>query len=132
MSDTRQDLENTSMLRETLDSLASQLILGDGSCPDAWLAAIGSTLSRISAMAELSGRPDIQSASLALEQQTVRARRGEEDRSVIEPALQSGLAQLREALDRAGAAPGEAVDAPAAPAPANILAQDESWYPSSF
>ena len=124
MSDTRQDLENTSMLRETLDSLASQLILGDGSCPDAWLAEIGSTLSRISAMAELSGRPDIQSASLALEQQTVRARRGEEDRSVIEPALQSGLAQLREALDRAGAAPGEAVDAPAAPAPANILAQD--------
>ena len=75
MSDTRQDLENTSMLREALDSLASQLILGDGSCPDAWLEEIGGTLARISAMAELSGRPDIQGASLALEQQTVRARR---------------------------------------------------------
>jgi two-component system chemotaxis sensor kinase CheA len=125
MSDTPQDqLENTSVLRETLDSLASQLILGDGSCPDAWLEEIGGTLARLGAMAELSGRPDIQSASLALEQQTVRARRGEEDRSVIEPALQSGLAQLREALDRGGAAPSEAVDAPAAPAPANILAQD--------
>jgi two-component system chemotaxis sensor kinase CheA len=120
MSDTRQDeLEKTSILRETLDGLASQLILGDGSCPDAWLEEVGSTLARIGAMAELIGRPDIRSASLALEQQTVRARRGEEDRRALEPALQSGLAQLREALDRADATP---VEAPAAPA--NLLAQD--------
>jgi two-component system chemotaxis sensor kinase CheA len=125
MSDTRQDqLESTSILRETLDALAAQLILGDGSCTDSWLEEIGSTLARIGAMAEVSGRPGICSASLALEQQAARARRGEEDRSSFEPALSAGLAQLREALDRADTEPGEAVGAPAAPPPANLLAQD--------
>jgi two-component system chemotaxis sensor kinase CheA len=125
MSDTRQDqLEDTSILRETLDSLASQLILGDGSCPDAWLKEIGGTLARIGAMAELSNHTDIRRVSLALEQQAARVRRGEGDRSTFEPALSAGLAQLREALDRANAAPSQAVEVPAAPAPANLLAQD--------
>ena len=122
MSDTRQDeLEGTSIIREMLDGLASQLILGDASCPDPWLEEIGSTLARISAMAEMNDRADIRSASLALEQQTARVRRGEEGPNMLEAALQSGLAQLREALDRANAAPSEGVEAPAPPVPSLSL-----------
>ena len=125
MSDTRQDeLEGTPILREMLDGLASQLVLSDGSCPDAWLEQIGSLLARISAMAELSGRPDMRTASAALEQQTARARRGEGDRSALEPALHTGLAQLQEALDRAVSVPNETEKAPAAPARSVLLSQD--------
>ena len=107
-----------------LDSLASQLVLSDGSCPDLWLEEIGTILAGIGAVAELNNREDIRSASLALERQTTQVRRGDGDRSALEAALQSGLAQLQEALDRANTAPSEGEEAPAAPAQANVLAQD--------
>ena len=113
MSDVRQDeLEATAILRQMLDGLASQLILSDGSSSNDWIGEVASHLARISAMAELSGRPDIRGASLQLEHHTARVRRGEEDRSALESVLRSGVTQLQEALDHAGAHPEVSVAAP--------------------
>ena len=115
-------LENASIMRRMLDDLASRLILGDGKWSGPWIEEITSTLARIGAMAELSGRPDIGSLSLPLEQRAARVRRGDEDASAFEPVLQSGITQLQEAIERSGAASIEA-QAAARP-PANALAQD--------
>jgi hypothetical protein len=121
MSDTRQDqLEDTSLVRQLIDALAAQLVLGDGSCPDEWLQEFAATLSRIGAAAELSGRPDLQHAAQDLQQRVARVRNGEGKTEELEPALRSGVTRLQEALDHAGSASGET--APQPPAGASLCA----------
>src|SRR4026208_23341 len=104
MSDYRQEaLEDTAVLRQMLDTVAAQLVLGDGSCPDPWLDQVASSLAQVAAIAELIGKSEIYRASRALEKQVVEVRRGDGDRDALEPALRSGVAELQEALERASA-----------------------------
>jgi two-component system chemotaxis sensor kinase CheA len=124
MSDYRQEaLEDTAVLRQMLDTVAAQLVLGDGSCADPWLDRVASSLAQVAAIAELIGKSEIYRASMALEKQVVQVRRGAGDREALEPALRSGVAHLQEALERASAGSREPMRAPATTS-SNSLAQD--------
>ena len=122
MADSQQDqLTGTPLLNELLDNLAAQLVLGDGSWADRQLQDLASTLARISAAAELSGRPDIHTDAVKLQLQVAEVRLGTSERERLEPALRSGLAAIQEALERAYVS----TPAPGPPKPAaNVLAQD--------
>jgi|SRR5579871_2296863 len=123
MSDCEQDqLTETPLLRDLVDNLASQLILGDGSWADRQLQDFASTLGRISAAAELSGRLDIHSAAVKLQLQVAEVRLGASGRDGLDPALRSGLTWIQEALDRTYVVQPGAGQAP--PTAVNVLAQD--------
>jgi len=102
--------------------LAAQLILSDGSCADRWLQDLASTLGRISAAAELSGRPDIHTAAVKLQLQVAEVRLGTSPPEALEPALRSGLAWIQEALERSYTVQPQASPEPRAAT--NVLAQD--------
>jgi len=114
-------LVDTSLVRELVDHFAAQVVLGDGSCSDRWLQDLASTLGRISAAAELSGRPDIHNAAVKLQLQVAEVRLGTSEREGLEPALRSGLIGIQEALEVAYTQPQANVQTPV---PANALAQD--------
>ena len=125
MSDTRQDqLEDTSLVRQLVDGLAAQLVLGDGTCPDEWLQEFAAGLSRTGAAAELSGRTDIRDLARELQLSVARVRNGEGQRAEVESALRSGVARLQEALDRQGPASPQAAQESAGGASSHSLAQD--------
>ncbi len=101
MSDRPQNpLLEATVLRELVDSLATQLILGDGSGADRWLQDLASTLGRISAAAELTGRPDIHTSAVKLQLQVAEVRLGASDHGGLEAALRSGLSWIQDALER--------------------------------
>jgi two-component system chemotaxis sensor kinase CheA len=106
-----------------LDTVAAQLLLGDGSCPDSWLDQVASSLAQVAAIAELTGKSEIYSASVALEKQVVQVRRGTGDRDALEPALRSGVAGLQEALERASTGARQPMRPPASVS-SQSLAQD--------
>jgi len=123
MPDSLQDqLIDTSLVRELVDRFAAQLVLGDGTCADRWLQDLASTLGRISAAAELSGRPDIHNAAVKLQLHVAEVRLGTSEREGFEPALRAGLTGIQEALEVAYT-PQAQTNVPA-PVPANALAQD--------
>lgn len=123
MSDSRQvQLLDTTLVRELVDNLAAQLVLGDGTGADRWLQDLASTLGRISAAAELSGRPDIHTAAVKLQLQVAEVRLGTSPREELEPVLRSGLAGIQGALDHAFTPPPQAARQPAASG--QVLAQD--------
>jgi two-component system, chemotaxis family, sensor kinase CheA len=123
MPDSLQDqLVDTSLVRELVDHFAAQLVLGDGSCADRWLQDLASTLGRISAAAELSGRPDIHNAAVKLQLHVAEVRLGGSERAGLEAALRSGLTAIQEALEVAYTPLPQANLQ--TPAPANALAQD--------
>jgi two-component system, chemotaxis family, sensor kinase CheA len=122
MSDIREaQLVDTSLVRELVDRLAAQLVLGDGSYADRWLQDLASTLGRVSAAAELSGRPDIHTAAVKLQLQVAEVRLGTSPREDLEPVLRSGLAGIQGALDQVYTA--QPTVAPQT-ASTNALAQD--------
>ncbi|HLN01900.1 MAG TPA: chemotaxis protein CheA [Bryobacteraceae bacterium] len=122
MSDSRQDqLTETSLVRELVDSLAAQLVMKDGDWADKQLQDLASTLGRMSAAAELSGRPDIHTAAVKLQLQVAEVRLGTSDRNGLELVMREGLTWIQEALERAYTAQPQA---PQAPVAANALAQD--------
>ncbi len=123
MSKSRQDeLEETSLVRQFVDRLAAQLILGDGGCGDPWLREVAGILSQVGAAAELSGRLDISHAAAALQQQVGRVLEGTEDRNQVEAAVRAGINAIQQALEAAAPAPSS--PASAAPPAGNVLAQD--------
>ncbi|HVP46069.1 MAG TPA: chemotaxis protein CheA [Bryobacteraceae bacterium] len=123
MPSSEQDLlETASIMRQMLDDLAARLILDDGKWSGPWIEELTSILARIGAMAELTGRPDIRSLSLPLEQRAARVRRGDDEPGAFAAALQSGIVQLQEAVERTGAA-SSTVETAVRP-PVNALAQD--------
>ena len=124
MSDYRQEaLEDTAVLRQMLDTVAAQLVLGDGSCAGPWLDQVANSLAQVAAIAELIGKSEICRASRALEKQVVQVRRGEGDRDALDPALRSGVAQLQEAIEHASTGSREPMRAPLTTS-SNSLAQD--------
>ena len=124
MSNSQQDqLVDTSLVRELVDSLAAQVVLGDGSGADKWLQDLASTLGRVGAAAELSGRPDIQTAAVKLQLHVAEVRLGSSKWEELEPALQRGLAQIQEALEHAYV--GQPKTSKEVAASANALAEDK-------
>jgi len=82
MSDSLQDqLTETPLVRELVDSLAAQVVVGDGEWADKQLQDLASTLGRMSATAELSGRPDIHTAAVKLQLQVAEVRLGASGRA---------------------------------------------------
>jgi two-component system chemotaxis sensor kinase CheA len=123
MSDSRQDqLTETPLVRELVDSLAAQVVLGDGEWADKQLQDLASTLGRMSAAAELSGRPDIHTAAVKLQLQVAEVRLGTSECSKLDPVLRDGLAWIQEALERFYSAQPEASQKK--PAVANALSED--------
>ena len=123
MSESRQDqLIEIPLVRELVDSLAAQLVLGDGEWADKELQDLASTLGRLSAAAELSGRPDIHTAAVKLQLQVAEVRLGASERAGLEPVLRDGLTRIQEALDRPYSV--QQAVSHEKPAAANALAQD--------
>jgi two-component system chemotaxis sensor kinase CheA len=123
MSNSQQDqFVDTSLVRELVDSLAAQVVLGDGSGADKWLQDLASTLGRIGAAAELSARPDIHTAAVKLQLHVAEVRLGNSNWEESEPALQRGLARIQEALEHGYM--GQPKMAKEAPVSTNALAQD--------
>ena len=123
MSESRQEqLIETPLVRELVDNLAAQLVLGDGDWADKQLQDLASLLGRISAAAELSGRPDIHTAAVKLQLQVAEVRLGASERGGLERLLRDGLTRMQEALEQPFSV--QPVSGPQKPAATNVLAQD--------
>ena len=123
MSESRQEqLIETPLVRELVDNLAAQLVLGDGDWADKQLQDLASLLGRISAAAELSGRPDIHTTAVKLQLQVAEVRLGASERGGLDRQLRDGLTRMQEALEQPFSVQPAA--GPQQPAATNALAQD--------
>jgi two-component system, chemotaxis family, sensor kinase CheA len=122
MSDTVDQLENGSQLRERVDELATRLLLNGAG------GEMAADLARLGEMARGTGCPETAQIASELAEKTRTAGKKKRKAAALENLLRGGLAKLQQALERESKVPESPVSQPAEPplqpAQTNSLAQD--------